>query len=95
MECLSDNTLECPGPNATPGVSYSNCENQRKRTNRRVQLGRKALGPREPKAKDGRSWRDLPMRSRQICPASLGGAARGVVTFGFIVAGSGPGLAAT
>lgn len=27
-ECLSDNLVECPGPNVTPGVSYSNCENQ-------------------------------------------------------------------
>ena len=24
--CLSDNLTSCPGPNATPGVTYSNCQ---------------------------------------------------------------------
>jgi hypothetical protein len=28
LDCLSNNLTECPGPNFTPGVSYSNCENQ-------------------------------------------------------------------
>ena len=28
MECLSDNPTECPGPNVTPEVSYSECEDQ-------------------------------------------------------------------
>jgi len=28
MACMSNSPTECPGPNATPGVSYSNCENQ-------------------------------------------------------------------
>jgi hypothetical protein len=28
MACMSNSATECPGPNATPGVSYSNCENQ-------------------------------------------------------------------
>jgi hypothetical protein len=27
-ECASDNPTQCPGPNATPGVTYSNCQNQ-------------------------------------------------------------------
>ena len=28
MLCLSTNVTECPGPNPTPGVSYSNCADQ-------------------------------------------------------------------
>jgi hypothetical protein len=28
MACLSNSLTECPGANVTPGVSYSNCENQ-------------------------------------------------------------------
>ncbi len=26
--CVSDSLTQCPGPNATPGVTYSNCQNQ-------------------------------------------------------------------
>lgn len=26
--CLSNDSMECPGPNPTPGVSYSHCTNQ-------------------------------------------------------------------
>jgi len=60
--CLSDNPTECPGPNAMPGVTYSNCENQCNPDEYALGCGAPGPGP----------WPQPPTTCRML-PAGPGG----------------------
>jgi hypothetical protein len=63
MECMSDSLTECPGPNITPGVTYSNCQNQCGFDEYALACGSVGPGP----------WPDPPATCRLLPPNPGGG----------------------